>query len=332
MMAKKEVNEEESSDNAPTNKFIDDLINKGRKNPWMVISAVLVIALVVVLYMNKGGAGSVTGKEAGQNLVKFIDAQGGGTAEIVSIEKSGMLYRAIVLFRGQQIPVFVSLDGKYLIADPVPLEVAAQANNPSVTGNAVAGSEQEITKLDKPKVELFVMTHCPYGTQAEKGLIPVLEALGDKIDGKIRFVHYFMHEPEYTETPRQVCIREEQKDKYLDYLKCFLDAGDSDACLVDAKVDKAKMETCISKKFSDKYYAADSDLSNGYRVQGSPTLVINGQIVNSGRDSASYLKTICSAFNTAPKECSELQLSSSQPSPGFGYSASSASASAAQCG
>jgi len=28
------------------------------------------------------------------------------------------------------------------------------------------------------------MTHCPYGTQAEKGMIPVIESLGDLIDAK----------------------------------------------------------------------------------------------------------------------------------------------------
>jgi hypothetical protein len=53
-----------------------------------------------------------------------------------------------------------------------------------------------------------------------------------------------------------------------------------------------------------------------YNVQGSPTLIINGQEVSSNRDSASLLKTICSAFNNAPEECSA-ELSSNAPAAGF---------------
>lgn len=54
-----------------------------------------------------------------------------------------------------------------------------------------------------------------------------------------------------------------------------------------------------------------------YGVQGSPTLIINGQQIQTGRDSASLLSIICSAFNNQPAECQQ-QLSSAAPSPGFG--------------
>lgn len=53
-----------------------------------------------------------------------------------------------------------------------------------------------------------------------------------------------------------------------------------------------------------------------YNVGGSPTLVINGSESNSGRDSKSLLKSICSAFNNPPKECST-ELPSESPTPGF---------------
>ena len=150
------------------------------------------------------------------------------------------------------------------------------------------------------------------------GFIPFVEAFGNKVDAKIRFVHYFMHEPEETETPRQVCIREEQSDKFLDYLGCFLEDGDSDRCVSEIGIDESAMNECISSGRSDEYYDSDSELSNSYGVQGSPTLVVNGQIVNSARDPQSYLNTICEAFNDIPDACS-LELSSASPSPMWGY-------------
>ena len=54
------------------------------------------------------------------------------------------------------------------------------------TSTADTSTSTTVPKSDKPLVELFVMAYCPYGTQAEKGLIPVIELLGDKIDASIK--------------------------------------------------------------------------------------------------------------------------------------------------
>lgn len=186
-------------------------------------------------------------------------------------------------------------------------------------------------KQDVAYAEVFVMTHCPYGTQVEKGVLPVVDALGSKGNITIRFVHYFMHgDKEEAETYNQVCIREEQNDKYYAYLKCFLNASDSPGCLVKTGVDQAKLNTCLDTKAKD-YYAIDSALSNKYGVGGSPTVVINGAQVDANRDSASLLSLICSGYKNAPAECST-QLSSTAPSPGFGYAQTGASSNTqAQC-
>jgi len=243
----------------------------------------------------------------------------------------GALYRIIFIFNDQEVPISITKDGKYLLQEiELDLEKQKQELEELKEQQAnVAPEIQEIPKSDKPKVELFVMTHCPYGTQAEKGIISVFELLGNKIEGDIRFVHYFMHEPEETETPIQICIREEQTEKYLNYLSCFLEDGDSNRCLTEIKIDTNKLNSCIGGKAED-YYNLDSELSQSYGVGGSPTLVINGQIITSGRSSAEYLATICSAFNIPPEECNE-ELNSVSPSPGFGYSGSGSN-NQASCG
>jgi hypothetical protein len=175
------------------------------------------------------------------------------------------------------------------------------------------------------------MTHCPYGTQAEKGFLPAIATLGDAVDAEIKFVHYFLHDPEYTETPTQICIREEQNDKFGEYLTCFLEDGDSVRCLDETSIDTTALTDCEKNRYED-YYAADSELSQAYGVRGSPTLVIDGVVVSTGRSEAAMLSTICSAFNDAPEACNE-ELSSANPNPGFGWetSGSAASAATAQC-
>lgn len=301
-----------SNDNLKKN----SLTEKMRENLWMVSTFVLgVIVLIFLIGSFSGGftgsvitGSAVSEKGVVENVMDFIQTQGvGDEIEFVSSSKMGDLIEIIVSYQNQNIPIYVTRDGKYLVQGITPLKIIEKSSN----------TNTEILKSDNPKVELFVMTHCPYGTQAEKGILPVIKSLESVADIKIRFVHYFMHKPEETETPRQVCIREEQADKYYDYLECFLEDGDSDRCLIEVDIDKTKLDDCIKNRSKD-YYALDSELSNGYGVQGSPTLVVNGKVISSARSPQAYLDTICSAFTDAPEECDKV-LSSKTSSPGFGY-------------
>lgn len=312
-----------------------------RKNPWILATVVLAIALIVsIFYGSFGGSGSASSSVASDNLVKYINSLGKGTASVVSSTKDNGMYNIVVSYNNQKIPVYVTIDGNYLITDRIPLTAKA-----GVTGNVVQNQQaqqaqqpkQEVVKSDKPKVELFVMSYCPFGTQMEKGILPVLNALGSKIDAKIRFVHYTMHgEKEDTENFRQLCIREEQGSKYLSYLQCILNStsqsapADINQCMAKVGIDSAKVTSCMSGKAKD-YYASDSALSKQYGVQGSPTLVINGAQVDSARSPAAILNTICLAFNNKPAECSKV-LPSDSPSAGFGYQSGGADSAAANCG
>jgi len=293
-------------------KYKNNLTDKMRKNPWIASTFLLGIFMLIILITGFSGitGGTVSEGDVGDAFAEFAKSQI-GDIEIINVEKESGLYKIYYFSRQGDGIVYVTLDGKNLVNGLIPLSIIDEESS----------QPANIPKSDIPIVELFVMTHCPYGTQAEKGLIPVIRNLGDTVDAKIRFVHYFMHEPEETETPRQVCIREEQSDKFLDYLECFLEDGDSDRCLTEAGIDKTKMNDCISSERDAEYYTKDSDLSKEYGVQGSPTLVINGVQVDSGRSSSAYLDTICGAFNDIPAEC-ESVLSSATPSPMWGWEGS----------
>ena len=320
-MAKKEE-QKETGEGTEAKADFSGYLSKVRANPWIAATIFLAVVLVVfILFKGNGSTGNVVSSDiAAEKLLSFIEAQG-QSAEIVSSEADGGLYKVIINYNGQEMPVLVTMDGGYIVTSAIPLNATA-----SNAGTEVQDEEEqapaEVPKSDKPNVELFVMTYCPYGTQAEKGLIPAIKALGSKIDAKIRFVHYFMHgDEEENETYNQVCIREEQPTKYISYLECFLEDSDSETCLTKAGIDKTKLNSCLAGK-AKEYYAEDSVLSNQYGVQGSPTLVINGVQSGAGRSPSSYLAGICAAFNNAPStECSKT-LSSATPSAGFGYAAS----------
>jgi hypothetical protein len=88
-------------------------------------------------------------------------------------------------------------------------------------------------------------------------------------------------------------------------------------------------ENNVNYKGSYPEFAIHKAENEEYGVSGSPTLVINGSKVSSGRDSATLLATVCAAFEgEAPSEC-DSELSNSAPSPGFGYNAAASNATAA---
>ena len=303
------------------------LLKNLSKNNWAIstvlLSVLLLVGFVFTFSGNVCGA-TITSDEAGQKVVGFLSSQG-TEAEVVSVSEINGLYEITLTANGQEGALYITKDGNNLIPQPIPLTGNVVQDTPEETQTPTP----EVTKSDKPIVELFIMTHCPYGTQAEKGFIPLLESF-NKADAKIRFVHYFMHEPEETETPRQVCIREEQADKFLPYLREFLKAGSTEDALEAANIDTEKMDECISSGKAEEYYNEDKALSESYGVRGSPALVVNGKIIQSGRDAASYLATTCAAFNDAPEECGTLTLSNTAPSPMWGWDASGSN-SQAQC-
>ena len=346
---------------------------KGRKKPGCVfgdykkhlpeLMALLALAVAV------GGYGyyklvwskhTLTEAQAKTKVADFINIinnnlmQGGAKANIASVTKENGMFKVLVEIgegaQKQEITSYLSADGSKFF--PSVMDIAEVEKQSANQNKEQQKPVAEIPKTDKPTVELFVMSYCPYGTQIEKGILPVLDKLGNKIDYKLKFVDYAMHEKkELDENLKQYCIEKNEPAKLNPYLKCFLkDSAQGEACVKSVGINATKLASCIdatdkqfkvTEKYNDKStwsngnfppFDVDKEDNTKYGVQGSPTLVINGvEASAAGRDSASLLKTICSGFKTAPNECSA-ELSSTAPAPGFGDGAVKGASSNASCG
>jgi len=302
----------------------------------------LIFGLILTGCSLKKGEKTLTMEEAKTKVADFINknlVEAGNEVTVAEVTEEDGLYKLkINMKNGQEIFSYISKNGKNFYPQAMQIEeVENQANagaNNGDNSNTQPAATTVSKKSDKPVVEAFVMSYCPYGTQIEKGIIPVAETLGNKIDFKIKFVSYTMHgQKENDENLLQYCIDKEQPTKFFSYLKCFLkDSAKSAECLKSSGVDTKKTDSCITstkKQFNVEGTNFDVQKADNekYGVKGSPTLVINGEEIQSARDSASLLKTICSAFNTTPKEC-DTQLSSAPPAPGFGEGTTSGSSDA----
>jgi hypothetical protein len=329
--------------------------HSGNKNMWIILSLVLFVAaiLFMVLWLTKGGSAQTKEVSANQvevEMKKFIDdnlLQPGMTSTISDAKEVNGVYEIVVSVQGQNITSYASKDGKIFFPSGYKLsEVTAAANSNTQTQ---APAQTNVPKTDKPVVDVFVMSYCPYGTQIEKGLLPVVDLLGSKADIQVKFVNYAMHgQKEIDENLLQYCVQQTYLADYYKYLQCFLADGNESRCVSSLGFDKAKLATCVSAtdiKFNISSDYADKSTWKGsypsfnifeadnvkYGVQGSPTLVINGVQVSSARDSQSLKNAICGAFTTAPSECNT-SLPTAGPSAGFGFGTSGTDATAANCG
>jgi hypothetical protein len=284
-------------------------------------------------------------KDEARAKIEALVKDSGGAATVKDVTEDGDLYRITVSANGQDQPVYVTKDGTKFIQQAITFEEIAKQQEAAKKQQEKANTP--ITKSDVPEVKLFVMSYCPFGTQMEKGILPVVATLGNKIKYTLEFVDYAMHgDKEIAENLRQFCIQKTQPAKLSAYLTCFLKKGEGTeaSCMTSTGVNATQVKSCVAETDAQlgitKDAADKSKWSNGqfppfnvnkddntkYGVQGSPTLVINGvEAQIASRDSASILKTICDGFNNPPKEC-QTKLSTTAPASGFGDGAAAAPA------
>lgn len=307
---------------------------KPTNNRWNIFFVAVFLLLMAGSYayslQKKGNPQKETAiKENTEKFIKENLIQPGTDFQIKEFIKEGSLYKLTASVGGQEIVAYVSEDGKKFFPSVIDLDKSA-GNAPAANASQPPAAEAT-QKKDILDVELFVMSYCPYGVQAEKGILPVVQALESKINFSVKFVDYILHgKKEFDENLNQYCIQKEEPKKFNEYLSCFAKEGDSVKCAADVIIDGAKIASCISNtdkqfKLTESFNAGgqsapfgiQTDLNKKYGVKGSPTLVVNGQVLDAGRDSASLLKTICSGFTTAPEACNQA-LSATAPAPGFG--------------
>jgi hypothetical protein len=331
------------------NKMYKRLLKDRRFLSISVAVLIVLVAIVAAIYWgNKKPYEEISISEASLKAENFINnylMPSGSRAIITSTSEEYDLYKMTINI-GTESPVesYVTKDG--LLFFPQAIDMNDVAQGELSENNNTSATPANVPKSDKPVVELFVMSYCPFGTQMLKGILPVIETLGDSIDFELKFNDYAMHDKlEMDENLVQHCIQKEQPEKLNSYLTCFLEDGERASCLA-ANADQKKINACVASvdkefKITENYnnkvdwrgnfpgFNVDKEDNTKYGVGGSPTLVINGSTINSNRDSASLLNTICAAFNVAPEECST-QLNSQSPTPGFGFDYS-VSATQASC-
>jgi len=318
-------------------KILDCKAKCDKRKVWAGISALIFIVAIGGLFttvrpylpnFNIDEEGVAVAEIEARLMVYLEESIGVGAVSIASIQKENGLYKVELKVQGQDYTSYATLDGGLLFPQAIDI-------NEFLTSLEVV--ESEAAQQERPDVKLFVMSYCPFGVQAVKGILPAWELLQGKADIGMYFVDYVMHDKEeIDENLRQYCIDETQPDKLIAYLDCFTKNEDSGACFLQANIDGGAIASCVSAaddefgittSYEDKdswlsgrypKFNVHADLNTQYDVGGSPTLVINDEVVQlNNRSPRSFQTAICDAFIESPIECSEI-LSEEAPTAGFG--------------
>lgn len=215
---------------------------------------------------------------------------------------------------------YITKDGKILFTSGIIIDELNKKAASVTPAPNIAASCTDVKASAAPKVTAFVVSQCPYGLQMQRAYSVAMgeqkdlanyfdvKYIGAVENGKITSMH---GEAEAVENHRQICIREEQKEKYWPYVSCYMKKGDSESCQQSEGVNVAQVTACMADTNRGIAYAQkDFDISKQYNIGSSPTLLVNGETIVSetgfgGRTPDALKSIVCCASENKPAFCSQ---------------------------
>ena len=303
---------------------------KGEKKNVKDILLIIFAFSTMLLLLDKFGIFSsffiLSSNEIGKKVIDFINnnlVEPGTSAKLISVKDMGSYYEILTEYQGYKIPVYATKDGNVLFLQAIEIKETKRVQQ---TQNV-----QEIPKRERPEVELYIFSYCPYGVTTLHSFAIVGKLLGNKAEMKVKFFSDMHGEHELQQNMIQACIQEVESSKYWDYAikfqesvysKCArsrdvnCDKNESIALMKEIGIDIDKVMKCVEEK-GKELYNRDVNDANRYGLTGSPSLVINGiNVIRFDRSPEGIKRLICSSFVNPPDECSQTLPSSSSEASG----------------
>lgn len=174
----------------------------------------------------------------------------------------------------------------------------------------------------KVKLEFYVMSKCPFGTQVEDGIKPVLDEIGDRIDFRIDYIvneqngqFSALHgQPEVDGNIVQLCAMKYYPDprEYMKFIECQNKEmreipGNWERCAQQTGLDKGKLDACFKGAEGKDLLRASMKRAQEAKASGSPTIKLAGEDYNGGRSKMDFMRAICEKMpGTKPEACAKI--------------------------
>jgi len=302
----------------------------------MTIALIIGIFAVLVIFLAVFWSASFSGQNqivppgtCGDKVLQYVNQNlvpQGSPATLVATSEDRGLYGIKIQYQSQEITLYASKDCSLLFPGNYDMNQQGGACGTGSGQGTQAAQQKAPVKSARPAADLYVMAFCPYGTQAEAVMKPVVGLLGSKADIRLRYITTVtgttadsvnsLHGPaEAQEDIRQICIQKYYPEKLWTYIArfdeaCYPASGNTEtqkACWMNASaaagIDMAKITACASGTEGISLLKADEADSNKNGASGSPTLIINGVTYSGARTPEAYKQAICNSFENVPAEC-----------------------------
>lgn len=304
------------------------------------LRVILFLAIgVLISSMLFGCQSSITSNGAGQKAENYLNehfltektGMKGLKAKYTKVESKGDFFVVSLDInkddkKQHQYNVYVTKAGNNILLNPDSMYIYDISRSPKEAFEAEKKKQEakalkSIPKKDKSKIDLFVMSACPFGLQAEDTFAKVVKHFGTNEMLDMHFIslpgkgkncfkgHCAMHgKEEAVENTRQLCIWKNQQDKFWAYIEKYnkdCAKSQSESCSKKTAkatgVDYTKVQSCLDS--SDALLKSENDLITKYKANASPTIIINGVAYTGGRTPNDIVKAICAGYKKQPEAC-----------------------------
>lgn len=174
-------------------------------------------------------------------------------------------------------------------------------DDPTCKGNLAC--RQEMPK----RLDIFVMSQCPFGTRALDSMKEVFDAFKGDIDFKVWYIanenpdgtFSSLHGPgEVDENIRELCAAKYYPAKYMEYVWCRnkdIKSAEWKACADSNGMDSAVIENCWKGDEGKQLHSENIKVANELKIGSSPTWLANNRVEFSGIDAESIKQSFCKA-------------------------------------
>jgi len=219
-----------------------------------------------------------------------------------------------------------------LLIISVTLNIVLYTNNSSGTGKTGTNTQgtkgnndqtlgSNTSEVNKVKLDFYVMSKCPYGTQVEDAIKPALDKIGNSVAFSINFIANDNGDGTFTSLHGQtevdgdivnLCAMKYNPTKYMDMIVCMnanagAIPGNWESCAKDKSLDVESIKACFEGQEGKDLLSTSTKKSKAIGASGSPTIYLNDKPYSGGRTENDFLRAICNAFTDAkPAACSAI--------------------------
>ena len=187
------------------------------------------------------------------------------------------------------------------------------------------------------RLDLYVMSHCPFGVQAENAVLPAVKALGKHVDFALHFIanedpgaagaarFRSLHgQPEVEENIRQLCAMKHFPQQYLDFI-LERNVGnakgpDWQAAAKTVGIEPAPIEACATGEEGAALLSDSIQRSQARQASASPTIHLDGRPYSGPRGVRSITLAVCDALSAKglplPEACQHAEAMPPDPRQG----------------